>query len=130
MCKISNEIKLCSCNTDIDQLKHYWVLHRFNKDKDLLLVGETMLPSFFDPKLEKYNRKTLLQMLNNNMAFDKPVSIHHKDRLEVSFKFSELNNRVAYGFEFNNGKWKNIEPCSIEWAFHHDQNENGSIKIP
>jgi hypothetical protein len=42
MCVVSKNIKFCTCEEDsTSERTNYWVLHRFNKDKDLRIVGNT-----------------------------------------------------------------------------------------
>ena len=43
MCVILGKIKHCTCKaSSTEKLEHYWVLHRRNKDKNEIIVGEVM----------------------------------------------------------------------------------------
>jgi hypothetical protein len=92
MCKVSDKLKLCSCKTDINSLEHYWVLHRFEKDKETIVMGEAMPPAIIDPEIDRYNNKELLRMLNEGNVFDIEMNPVEKDRLEISFA-----TRTGYG---------------------------------
>ncbi len=47
MCQVYSDVTFCTCSDfEIDQvqsLKNYWVLYRFNEALDLVIVGEIML---------------------------------------------------------------------------------------
>ena len=65
MCTISSKLKLCTCKTkDVYSLKNFWVLHRFVKGKNEVVLGETIMPDF-NPLVDvKLNENTLLKLLN------------------------------------------------------------------
>ena len=66
MCTVSDKIKFCTCNVgEADILNHYWVLYRHNKDKNELIIGETILPDDFIPFYEE-NKEILLKRLNDS----------------------------------------------------------------
>ncbi|MFM2394666.1 MAG: hypothetical protein RLZZ546_2648 [Bacteroidota bacterium] len=105
MCQISNKIKFCTCEIkDTDKLDHYWELHRFNPDKDLGLLGETMLPHL-DNDFE-INSQTLIKVLNENVAFDQPITFQSKDVFVVILYSNDSEKRKSYSFIYKNKKWK------------------------
>lgn len=128
MCKVSDSLKLCTCGDQIDYEKDHWVLHRFNKDKDdSFIVGEPMMFPTLDQETQEKNIESLLNQLNNNKnIFDFPIELQNKDRLAFCFYFDEQPN--YYGFEYKEGKWKNIDPDFIEWMWKHDEKLHGVIK--
>lgn len=77
MCIITEKIKLCTCKpSSTNRLQHYWVLYRRNKDKNEIIVGELMLPSFewFHPHEHKKNYATLENRVNESDVFDVPIA--------------------------------------------------------
>jgi hypothetical protein len=53
MCIVSAKIKFCTCvdgafeEDAYEDLPHYWLLHRFNKQKDLEIIGMPVMPLDF-----------------------------------------------------------------------------------
>ena len=100
MCIITEKIKLCTCKaSSTNRLQHYWVLYRRNKDKNEIIVGELMLPSFewFHPNEFKKNYVTLENRVNEGDVFDVPIAFKAKDVLELVF----YNNAECYKLEKN-----------------------------
>lgn len=128
MCKLLDNIKLCTCNLPLDKEKNYWVYYKFNKHKDeSYIVGEVMALPQIEEEIQKGNIITLLHQLNTNKEiFDTPIQVNSKDRIALCFLFNDVY--VYYGFEFKKGKWKSIDPDFIEWMWHHDKIKEGVIK--
>ena len=85
MCKLSNKIKFCTCvdeNTNIEDLNHYWILHRYNKDKSEFVMGMPIFPDHLHPMFD-INDKALLSTLNTNDAFDKKINTANGDVIEI-----------------------------------------------
>ena len=129
MCKISEKLQLCSCETGIDNLKHYWVLYRFVNDKMEVVLGEPVMPAFIDPTLDVLNRDLLLKLLNDGNVFDDPLYPVNKDRLQLSFEIGE-RGRVNYGFVYKKKKWQAIKYDYFDWCSDYDEIKNGKIKNP
>lgn len=129
MCTISNKLKLCTCSTkDVTRLKNYWVLHRFVKGKNDIIVGETIMP-YFNPLVNiKLNEKTILALLNEGNIFDVTMELKDKDRLHLAFTFEGNEEHNNYGFEFKNGKWKKLEYCWMSWYQQHEVYKEGKIR--
>jgi hypothetical protein len=131
MCRVSDKIKLCTCSTDIEKLKDYWVFHRYDKGKNNMVIGEPMLPHYIDPADETFNWALLLRLLNEGDIFD--IELHPKagDRLELAFKYGEdsfpRDSRLHYGFCFSKGKWVKDEFDGLEWMWHHNEERYGKI---
>ncbi len=108
MCIITEKIKLCTCKaSSTNRLQHYWVLHGQNKDKNEIIVGELMLPSFewFHPNEYKKNYATLENRVNEDDVFDIPIVFKAKDVLELVFNNNDDTKRATYHFKYYNKKW-------------------------
>ncbi len=92
MCKLSNQLKLCTCDVgSVDRLEHYWVLHRFDPRKDDSVIGRLFMPHTLDGRVEAYNRSLLLQRLQEGDAFDVDLKPREGDRLQLTFRCSEAD---------------------------------------
>ena len=129
MCKVSDKIKLCTCGVNsVDQLKHYWILHRYNKLKNNIIIGEFMLPYMLDEKMLIYNKAMLLNRLSEADAFDLELSPKSKDRLQLTFTCPDTNEQqITYGYSFKKGKWVEEDFDPLEWSWHHDEQKIGII---
>lgn len=119
MCKISDQLKLCTCKTkDVEKLKHYWILKRPNGENNFI-VGEAILPANIGEDADKVNNKELAKMLNSGKSFDTELHHQEKDILELHFTFHAdpekhfmlpcNGNYLAYAFVFKNNKWKKTD---------------------
>lgn len=131
MCKITNTIKFCTCindNIDIDELDQYWVLHRFNKDKDECIMGLPMLPDHLHPMF-KINADIISKALNTPEAFDKKIKFNNADRLEIVLgNNSDDDRRFSYTYEFSQGQWKSVESDCFELMNKYVEIKSGEIK--
>ena len=131
MCSISNTLKLCTCKaSSTDQLQHYWVVYRRNKDKNIIIVGEVMLPSleWFDPNEHKKNYATLENRVNEVDVFDVPIVFKAKDVLELVFNNNDEIKRATYGFKYYKKQWIKSEICPFYLMEHFDELHFGKIK--
>ena len=132
MCKVSDKIKFCTCvdeDTDIYSCKHYWILHRFKKDKDLtLIMGMPELPSFH-PDFE-CNQDTLLKALNSPDAFDKKIDFKRWDRLEVVLfaQATKLGAPLHFNFRYDSKVWQHIEEDRYTLLSSCEEIANGEIE--
>lgn len=128
MCSISNKIKFCFCKvTSAEKLENYWVLHRYNKDKNEIFVGEIFLSYPIDLNF-KANHVILEKRLNETSAFDVPIIFKAKDQLEVVFNSSDYYKREIYGFKFLKGKWTTHKTDTFNLMSHFDEIQFGKIK--
>ncbi|MFG6685218.1 hypothetical protein ACGK9U_01445 [Mariniflexile sp. HNIBRBA6329] len=132
MCKVSDKIKFCTCvdeKVDIEELNHYWVLHRYNKNKDLIVVGMPTLPQMFNPMFD-INEELLLNTLNSADAFDKNLDLKPGDRLEVVLCNHGRSNEVTlyFNFKYTGKKWKPIEADAFELMNRFDAVQQGEVK--
>ena len=116
MCKVSDQLKLCSCKTNnIEKLKHYWILKRHNGENNCM-IGEAILPASIGKAADKINIKSLGIMLNSGNCFDIALQHQENDILELHFTVRrdpekdmillDDGNYLAYAFIFKNNKWK------------------------
>ena len=131
MCLISEKIKFCTCATDkVERLKHYWVLHRFDGEKQFNILGSCLPPaSYRDPHFE-FNRMTLAMRLNDKDAFDKPMEFKPKDQLEVSINSDSKDyiENLTYYFIYENGKWEYKDTSPFEIMNDYVDEDSGKIK--
>jgi hypothetical protein len=100
MCEVSDKIKFCTCvddNIDIEELNHYWGLHRYNKDKNLIVMGSPVLPDQLNPKFE-INAEIVVNTLNTPEAFDKNIELKRGDRLEVALCTNSKDGNEMIGY--------------------------------
>ena len=117
MCKISDQIKFCTCGPDIDieDLENYWIFYRRNPDKNEMIIGDTLLPSELDPKDLAYNHQTLKKRINESDAFDLPLESQSGDRLliHLTTPMTNITSVDEYEFVFKEA-WKSCESNSWE----------------
>lgn len=131
MCQVSDKIKFCSCaTTNPRNLKYYWVWHQYNKDKNVMIVGEVFLPDYKSDKNKSYNKKTILKRLSEADAFDRVLDFKNKDVLEIALNNEQNSNLITYCFQFKNGAWRNKEYHPFELESEYDEKEKGKIKSP
>ena len=118
MCKVSNNLKLCSCKTpNVETLKHYWILHR-PTEKNEFMIGEAIMPIYIEESIQRYNVTVLRKLLNEGECFDVDIKHQENDVLEFNFSFKPnpdkqfpiyiQGNYLAYAFVFKSGRWKKI----------------------
>ena len=107
MCKISNQLKLCTCKTnDVQSLKYYWVLKSPNTSGSEIL-GEIMMPADVPLETELHNQETLTKLLNAGNCFD--VRINHLENDVLELHFSCKYSYLVYAFIFWKNKWELTE---------------------
>ncbi|MBS1744529.1 MAG: hypothetical protein JST21_00010 [Bacteroidetes bacterium] len=112
MCKVSDKLKLCTCKTkNIEQLKHYWILYKYQKS-NIILVGEPILPQEYEigKETNEYNYNKLEDLLNGENCFDIDIEINNKDILILKFTCSQTPDKtkqidLVYEFVYKNYKW-------------------------
>ena len=131
MCIVSDKIKFCTCEVDsYDELPHYWLLHRFNKNKEWFIDGSADMPADFLKDNYALNCETLKKRLNETDAFDKVIKFKANDRMEIV-----LNNldeteseRMTFCFKYNKGKWTEVPIETFELINRFDELEFGNFK--
>ena len=130
MCIVSDKIKFCTCaNGSVENLKHYWILYSFNKDKNFACMGEPMMPTSMRDLSFEENQSTLLNRLNEPDAFDVPLKFKAKDLLEIVINnTSNFHETFTYSFKFKKGKWEAEETDPFDIMNHFDEENSGKIK--
>jgi hypothetical protein len=79
-------------------------LHRFNEDKDLMIMGKVMMPSdHLLPNFDK-NKRTIKKRLKSHDAFDKEMTFQQDDELEIVLNNDE-ENTMTFCFKYEKGNW-------------------------
>ena len=130
MCLASDKIKFCTCTaSSVEQLKHYWVLHRRIKGKNAMVIGEPVMPYDLSREENQVNEQLLLRRINEPDAFDVDLKPADGDRLQVSFKCVEVaDSYVHYGFSYSNGKSKKAKYDGLKWMWHHEETRFGKLQ--
>jgi len=130
MCLITDKIKFCSCkSSSVEKLEHYWLLHRFNSEKDDMTMGE---PMFYDNLLQEHyivNQQTLLNRLNEVDAFDQVMNFKDEDQLEIAINNRKNDkSRMVFCFKYKNGKWIEEGYDVFGLMNHYDEYMFGKFK--
>lgn len=130
MCKVTNKIKFCTCvaeTTDIEELNHYWVLHRYNQHKNMNVMGIPAFPNNVHPMFE-INETRLLDTLNNKKPFDKNMELAKGDRLEVVLCNNSNKDSLYYNFKYTGKTWQSITADAFNLMNNFDEIKGGVIK--
>ena len=130
MCKVSDEIKFCSCAElkHTDGLDNYWVLYRpSGKEDEDLLIGICPPPTSFRDRHFKLNECTILDRLNSGEAFDRPMELQKNDRLEVVLQLDSTQEAFSYYFKFCGRKWIAIKDDYFGLATRYLQAKKGTV---
>jgi hypothetical protein len=131
MCIVSDKITFCTCaNGPVENLKHYWILYRYVKDKEEFCMGLPMMPTSMRDLSFEENQATLLNRLNEPDAFDVPMKFKAKDLLEIVINnnASDFYETFTYTFKFKKGKWQAEETDPFEIMNDFDEENSGKIK--
>jgi len=131
MCIVSDKIKFCTCaESNVSQLKHYWVLYRYNKEKQGMMMGSVMFEyKIIDPK-DVMNENTIIARLNENDAFDVAKTFKNKDVIKVTInnKPKKGERTYSYSFQYRKKKWEVFHEGPFELANDFDKEAKGKIK--
>ena len=129
MCSVSENIVLCTCKVEnAQELKHFWVLYRMHNGEKQMMIGQ---PIGFDEHLQDkdpHNPVILCNKLNEGNLFDAPMIVEEGDRLLISFLFKGNTEHINYGFEYKKEKWRVIDFEYFDWAYEHEEIQEGKIK--
>ena len=126
MCKISTQLKLCTCKTkEVETLKHYWILYRPHFD-GMEILGSINAPADVSMETDLCNEETLNTLLNVGNCFDVDMKLREKDVLQLYFSCQD--SYLTYAFTFRKNKWV---ATVYDW-FANDLAEklSGKIKQP
>lgn len=131
MCTVSDKIKFCTCSGDdinIEELDHYWVLNRYHKGKDDMVLGTPSLPTEYKDPNFQVNRDHLLARVNEPDIFDKPFDFKRKDRLELVLNNNQNYEKLyIYEFEYTGKEWKYVSHDPFELMNHYDEVDSGKL---
>ncbi len=134
MCVISDKIKFCTCvdpKTDIYELNHYWVLNRYNKQKNLIVMGQFMPSENKFTDNYQQNELKISNALNEAESFDKPISFRQKDRLQIVLNnaIENIRDKMEFEFEYKSGSWHRVvEEDPFYISSHFDEIHSGELK--
>lgn len=116
-------------NTVIEDLPHYWVLHRYQKDKNLKVMGLPILPDHLHPKFE-INAQVVVRALNSADAFDQKMLLEKGDRLEVVLcnNATDIQDSFYYNFRYTGTVWESIEADCFDLMSRFDEVTSGEVK--
>ena len=130
MCKVSDQIKFCTCgpDTDIEELDNYWIFYRRNPHKNEMVIGDTLLPSELDPNDLAYNQKVLETRINESDAFDIPFEPQSGDRLliRLTTPMGDITSVDDYEFVYKE-IWVKCESNTWELMGMFDELKKGKI---
>ncbi len=130
MCKVSDKIKFCTCvSGSYEDLPHYWLLYRFNKQKDLAYIGMPMFPyDYIQPNFQ-LNKQTLAVRLNEPDAFDKTIAFKAKDQLKIVINnLLDETKRMVFSFRYIKGKWVDQDYDTFDLMNHYDEDVFGNFE--
>ena len=93
-------------------------------------MGEAIMPTSMTDPIFILNESTLLTRINETDAFDTPLKLSTKDRLEIVINNNAVDyfKRFTYTFEFKKDKWNAIESDPFELMNHYEEEKSGKIK--
>jgi hypothetical protein len=128
MCLVSSEVKFCSCEVDdYNELPHYWVLHRFHRDKDIQVLGSIVMREDFLNPHYNLNEKTFTTRLNTSDAFDKEIAFKENDRLEIVLNNKEGGDLMTFCFRYKKKKWVVIPYDTFKLMSRFDELDFGKF---
>lgn len=128
MCTPSDTLKFCSCKvSSVNRLQNYWALYRRNKDKNIIIVGEVLLPNEWSNPDYDAHYKRMLVRVNQEDVFDIPLSFTNGDVLEIVCNNKHDEHRRSYGFRYSKKRWAKHEIDAFHLMGHFDQLHFGRI---
>lgn len=130
MCELSEDLKLCTCNTVSFSEGNYWAISR--RKKGWIVIGQTI---FNENQLNIKNNELdqLLEKINKKNIFDFDYIPHENDKLKVNFNVAGKNS--DFEFIFSKGQWKYYHQSAFEKFEEMDlspyiKEYSGKIKQP
>lgn len=135
MCKLADKIKFCTCvdeNINIEDLNHYWVLHRVNSNTEEsmneIIMGMPIFPDHLHPMFD-INDKALLSTLNTNDAFDKKINTANGDVIEIVLCNNDNSTGLfRYTYKYNGSLWESDDADCFELSNNYKELKKGRIK--
>ena len=128
MCLASKDFKFCTCEVDdYEELPHYWVLHRYNRYKEIQILGSlVMSEDYLLPNFE-LNKNTFHERLNTHDAFDKEMAFKNNDRLEIVLNNKKESQRMTFCFKLKRGNWEETAYDYFKLASNFDEEAFGAF---
>ena len=108
MCRVSDQIKFCTCAIDInvEEMDNYWVLYRRDPNKNDMVMGCVNSLLGLDRKNFEVNYRILEKRINESYAFDIPLALKAGDTLHINLTTpkTEIYAEDNYAFVYNT-KW-------------------------
>lgn len=131
MCEITNQIKLCTCvdeNIEIENLNHYWVLHRKNNNKSIDIMGIPVFPDHLHPRYE-VNADILLKTLNTPDTFDEKITLNSEDCIEIILcNNKETNELFRYTYRYTGKSWVTDDSDCFDLINNYEEVYTGELK--
>jgi hypothetical protein len=129
MCDVNGPFKLCTCNTNVDKSKPYWVLHRYIQSReDILVNGIFSQPNPY----QNFSLRSLKRRMNSNNVFDFDYTPNEGDLLEL-FLSPKLEEEFGlapdYEVEYYEGKWRVLKEFEFV-KYKHSSTQAGVIDGP
>lgn len=113
-----------------EELPHYWLLYRFNNEKNIECMGMPVMPFDFLQVNYTLNAETVGNRLNEVDAFDKAIEFKSKDQLEIVINnlSEDEMDRMTFCFRYKKGKWIEEEYDVFELMNRYDELAFGNFK--
>lgn len=85
-----------------------------------------MKPFEVPEAIDRYNKTTLLEIVNNPDTFDTDLKPRKRDRLSLHFEVGE-GGFMDYGYEFDGEKWVAEDYHEFMWNAEHEEAQYGKI---
>ena len=131
MCHVSDQIKFCTCasNIDIEEMDNYWLLHRQDPNKNDMVMGSVNSLIGIDEKDFEINHKMLEKRINESDAFDIPLALQAGDTLHIHITTpkADINAEDNYAFVYQE-KWTRCDYDMWSLLGMYDVLKHGSVK--
>jgi hypothetical protein len=124
MCLVSDKIKFCTCvddNIDIESLDHYWILYRYNPNKNVQVMGLALPPVLMDELSYFESQEVIINRINSGAGFDQKFEFKEGDRLELSLNTNDEELMFQFYFEYGGEQWfsapEGFKPFTLENEF-------------
>ncbi|WP_295334342.1 hypothetical protein [Flavobacterium sp.] len=102
-------------------------MYRRNKDKNMMVVGEILLPyELFKPNY-KSNYSILENRLQESDAFDLQLDFKTGDVLEIVMNNHDYFTRAVYGFKYTKKNWNRFKIDTFYLMGHFDEIRFGKL---
>lgn len=107
MCKKTNSLKLCTCNSLEDPL-NFWSYSRPDSINNEMIIGEIVAPYSFQSHLNNSKSDYISNLLNKENCFDIAIKHLENDRLLLQIEL-EKGDIMKFFFKYIDNSWVNID---------------------